>query len=503
MTGSDGAELTRIHDGRPLSLAALPIDPDASASIPVYVLRRARALPFALTEGRLQIVMADPADLRAVDELRLASEHPIDVVGGDPAGIDLALRDLEDVQVADGFEQDPASGRTSLRVLSGEPGGVELLDSLFARAATARASDLHLIPQPSGLVARMRIDGVMHDLVTLPLAHAAAVMGRLKVIGGIDISENRRPQDGRVTVPGGLGAPDRDARIATLPTVDGEGAVIRFFETVRNAPTLTTLGLSNSMQMALERILALRSGALLVTGPTGAGKSTTAHACLSDLSSPDISISTVEDPVEQKLAGAFQLQVSKRTGLTFPLALRAVLRADPDVVLVGEIRDRETAQIAIEAAQTGHVVLSTMHSSDAPGAIARLANMGVENYMIAAALNAVLAQRLARRLCEQCREPYTPSAEQLLALGLGGGQGTRLFRAVGCTRCSNGYRGRIGLFQLLPMTKEVTIAVSEGASVDGITIAAQGGGMRGLFEDGLEKALAGLTSVDEVRRVIV
>ena len=502
MPGPGEAGLTVLPGGPPINPAALEIELAAASSIPLHILRRARAHPFALEGDRLQILIADPGDLHAVDELRLASEHPIDVLAGEPDAIDRALDDLQEASAHDSFAPHPDPSRPSLRLQPGEPGGVELLDALFARAATARASDLHLIPEAGGLAARIRVDGVMHDLITLSLAQGAAVLGRLKVVGGLDIGENRRPQDGRVTVGLGNGEPDRDARIATLPTVGGEGAVIRFFEAVRVAPTLTALGLSNPMQMALERVLRLRSGALIVVGPTGAGKSTTAHACLSDLRTPDIAISTVEDPVEQKLEGAFQLQVSKRTGVTFPLALRAVLRADPDVVLVGEIRDQETAQIAIEAAQTGHIVLSTMHSPDAPGAIGRLANMGVEPYMIASAVNAVLAQRLARKLCEQCREAYTPPPEQLLALGVGNRDEVRLYRAAGCPRCSDGYRGRVGIFQLLTVTREVSEAISSGATAEMLETVAAETGMRTLFDDGLEKALLGLTSLDEVRRVI-
>jgi type II secretory ATPase GspE/PulE/Tfp pilus assembly ATPase PilB-like protein len=325
------------------------------------------------------------------------------------------------------------------------------------------------------------------------------VLARVKVLAKLDIAEHRRPQDGRITLRASSGR-TLDIRTAIIPGIEGEGAIMRLLDKSREAPTLTETGVSLEMQMKLEKVIAKGTGALLVTGPTGSGKSTTLYAALADLNRPEINIITVEDPVEYRVPGVFQVQVNRKVDLTFASALRSILRADPDVVMVGEIRDAETAKIATEAALTGHFVLSTLHTSDAPGAVSRLIEMGVEPFVVASSISAVLAQRLARRLCTECREAYRPSPEELDMLGLEAGP--TLYRAVGCNSCTRGYRGRIGLFQLLVADEELRSAAVAGASHDELVEIAERAGMKPMWDDGVAKVAAGITTVDELRRVL-
>ena len=343
----------------------------------------------------------------------------------------------------------------------------------------------------------------------IPTRLTAGVTTRLKVLAKLDIAERRKPQDGRITLNAAAAGRLLDIRVATLPTVEGEAVTMRLLDKSRSAPTLGELGLSDEMREQLASIVSRPTGALLVTGPTGSGKSTTLYAALAEISRPEINIITVEDPVEYRLAGINQVQINLRAGLTFASALRSILRSDPDVVMVGEIRDGETAKISIEAALTGHLVLSTLHTNDAPGAITRLNEMGVEPFITGAAVSAVLAQRLARKLCPHCAEPYTPSQQELLRLRVDGDVAAGLERGVfhrprGCARCAEtGYRGRIGIFQLLEMSERLEHLASERASREEIERAAHAEGMRSLWDDGVAKVAAGLTSVEELARVCV
>jgi type II secretory ATPase GspE/PulE/Tfp pilus assembly ATPase PilB-like protein len=328
----------------------------------------------------------------------------------------------------------------------------------------------------------------------------------VKVLAGLDIAEHRRPQDGRIAFDRPGGGEPLDVRVSLLPTVEGEGAVLRLLERSRRPPTLTEIGLPNAHQMRLERLIQNARGALLVTGPTGSGKSTTVYAALADVRTPDVNVVTVEDPVELRLPGAYQVEVNPRADVTFARALRSVLRSDPDVVMVGEIRDAETAAIAVQAALTGHFVLSTLHTSDAPGALVRLTDMGVEPYLTASAVTAVLAQRLARRLCEHCREAYEPDAAELVRLGFPAGAVERLpdtlYRPRGCDACHRGYRGRTGIFQLLVLDDELRALAGERAPAARIAAAAEASGMESLLADGLRKAGEGITSLQELRRAL-
>jgi type IV pilus assembly protein PilB len=325
------------------------------------------------------------------------------------------------------------------------------------------------------------------------------------VLAKLDIAEHRMPQDGRISVRARSTGRLFDIRIAVLPTVEGEGVIMRLLEKTRSAPTLTEIGLSNELQMKLEAVVFRPTGAFLVTGPTGSGKSTTIYAALCDALRPEINVITIEDPVEYRLPDVYQLQVNNRTGLTFATGLRAILRADPDLLMVGEIRDLETAKIALEAAMTGHAVYSTLHTNDAPGALTRLKDLGVEPSITASAITAVLAQRLVRRLCEECREPYASSTADLEYVGFTPAaieRGVTLYRGRGCVQCTKGYRGRTGVHQLMVMDDSIARLVTEGAGHQELVEAATASGMSTLWQDGLGKAALGVTTIEEITRVI-
>jgi len=386
---------------------------------------------------------------------------------------------------------------------------VRLVNSVIFQAAEDRASDIHVEPQEDCLLVRYRIDGVLHEVQRVPRRLASGVVTRLKVLAKLDIAERRRPQDGRISLNAVAAGRTLDIRVATLPTVEGEAVVMRLLDKSRQAPTLEELGMSEDMRARLRELIRRPTGALLVTGPTGSGKSTTLYGALAEINRPEINIITVEDPVEYRLVGVNQVQINPRAGLTFATALRSILRSDPDVVMVGEIRDGETAKISIEAALTGHLVLSTLHTNDAPGTLSRLNEMGVEPFLTGAAVSAVLAQRLARKLCTHCREAYAPSVDELLRARVSPdradlGAGAGFYRKVGCPRCNHtGYRGRIGVFQLLEMNEEIEALAVRKASRDEIERAAQRSGMQSLWDDGLAKVTAGLTSLEELARVVL
>jgi type IV pilus assembly protein PilB len=335
------------------------------------------------------------------------------------------------------------------------------------------------------------------------------VTTRLKVLARLDIAERRKPQDGRISLNAAAAGRTLDVRVATLPTVEGESIVMRLLDKSRRPPTLEELGFSDAMRARLSEIVARPTGALLVTGPTGSGKSSTLFAALNQINRAEINIITVEDPVEYRLPGINQVQINSRAGLTFAAALRSILRSDPDVVMVGEVRDGETAKIAIEAALTGHLVLSTLHTNDAPSALTRLREMGVEPFLVGAAVTGVLAQRLARKLCSSCCELYSPSLDELIAARVApdvaaASDGMAFYRKRGCPRCNEtGYRGRIGIFQLLVMTEELATLAARHATHEEIERAALDNGMRTLWDDGLAKVAAGLTSVEELARITV
>jgi type IV pilus assembly protein PilB len=386
---------------------------------------------------------------------------------------------------------------------------VRIVNSIMLQAAEDGASDVHFEAQEDGLVVRFRIDGVLHEMQRIPRRLSSGVTTRLKVLAKLDIAERRRPQDGRVSLRAAAAGRLLDIRVATLPTVSGETVVMRLLDKSKKAPTLEELGLSDQMRSTLSELVARPTGAILVTGPTGSGKSTTLYAALTQINRPEINIITVEDPVEYRLPGVNQVQINVRAGLTFASALRSILRSDPDVVMVGEVRDGETAKIAIEAALSGHLVLTTLHTNDAPSTINRLNEMGVEPFLTGSAVSAVLAQRLARKLCTHCCELYTPSVDELIEARISPevaalSDGTVLYRKRGCPRCNQtGFRGRIGIFQLLLMTEALNELAIGKAGRDEIEREAMAAGMRTLWDDGMAKVAAGLTSIEELARVTV
>jgi type IV pilus assembly protein PilB len=509
------ARMLAVRHHLPLvDLSAVGVAADAAQLIPVATLQRAVAVPYAFEEDVLKVAVADPGNLHAIDALRLASRHSLELTVASREDIVVELQRLSRAAEAVGTAlidvEEPEPEGDDLELDDGISDGplVRLVNALIFQAAEEGASDVHFEPQEDSLVVRFRIDGVLREVQRIPKRMAAGVTTRLKVLSKLDIAERRKPQDGRITLSTSAVGRMLDIRLATLPTVEGEKVVMRLLDKSRKAPTLAELGLSDDMRDALGRIIALPTGALLVTGPTGSGKSTTLYACLAQINRPEINIITVEDPVEYRLAGVNQVQINVRAGLTFASSLRSILRSDPDVVMVGEIRDVETAKISIEAALTGHFVLSTLHTNDAPSTITRLGEMGVEPFLTGAAVSAVLAQRLARKLCTHCCEAYTPSEAELLEARMSPEvarqtDGTVFYRKQGCPRCNHtGYRGRVGLYQLLTMTEEIAALAVRHASRDEIARAAMSAGMRTMWDDGLQKVAKGLTSVEELARVL-
>ena len=372
------------------------------------------------------------------------------------------------------------------------------MNSLLARAVGEGASDVHFEPQERALVVRIRVDGVLRELVSLPKQMQAPLTTRLKVIAGLDIAERRLPQDGRLAVK--IAAEPVDLRVAVVPTTFGEQVVLRILRRAAVGLGLSSLGMSDDTEHAFVRAVRQPYGAVVVCGPTGSGKTTTLYAALQLLNSPDRALMTIEDPVEQHIPGVVQVEVAPRGPLTFPLGLRTILRSDPDVLMVGEIRDEETAGIAVQAAMTGHLVLTTLHTHSASSAIVRLRDMGVESPLLASALNCIVAQRLARRLCPDCRIAYEPSAEERAAVAMGDHEGV-LYRPDGCVRCAGtGFRGRVALYEVMPVRGELRRLFA--ASTEEIFAAARTQGMTSLHEAGMRLCREGVSSVEEIRRVI-
>ena len=508
-----------------VDLALNGVDEDAARELPLHVLERIGAIPYAYKDGKLQIAVADPANLHGLDELRLATRHPLELGVASREDILLSIRKL--VRASEAFgarsavdeEQElialaEEQSQEDFADLEAEDGVsdvplVRLVNSILFQAAEDGASDIHFEPQEDALVVRFRIDGVLQEMQRIPKRLMPGVTTRLKVLAKLDIAERRKPQDGRISLNAAAAGRMLDVRVATLPTVEGESLVMRLLDKSKKPPTLEELGLSDAMRTKLSEIVARPTGALLVTGPTGSGKSTTLFAALNQISRPEINIITVEDPVEYRLPGINQVQINQRAGLTFAAALRSILRSDPDVVMVGEIRDGETAKISIEAALTGHLVLSTLHTNDAPSALTRLNEMGVEPFLTGAAVTGVLAQRLARKLCTHCCEIYQPSIDEMIAARVSpdvaaASDGMAFYRKKGCPRCNQtGYKGRVGIYQLLAMTEDLASLAARHASREEIERAALESDMRTLWDDGLAKVAAGLTSIEELARITV
>lgn len=491
-----------------VDLNEFEVDWGAANLIDAAHARRMRAVPIAFwDEGTLLVAVADPANLPALDEIELATGLRTKRAIAAAGEIDALLRQLSEAESAvaeieeDAISEEPGEAEiVELRDVAEEAPVVRLVNSVIADAVERGASDIHFEPTSGDMRVRLRVDGVVRDSTTIPRALVPGVVSRLKIMAELDISERRVPQDGRIGLT--VGGRHVDLRVATLPVARGEAVVLRVLDPGRALVKLDELGLDDADRELLERTLKLGHGAILATGPTGSGKTTTLYAALNLLNEPERTIVTIEDPVEYEIDGIKQVPVNVKAGLTFARGLRAIVRADPDVVMVGEIRDRETAQIAIEAALTGHLVLSTLHANDSATAAARLIDMGVEPFLVASSLECVIAQRLARRLCD-CKQPLRLTRKVLRENGFGQVGPIDAFAPGGCVRCAGtGFRGRVGIYEMLRFDDELRALVLERASADRIRRAARQSGLRTLREAALDKVRAGVTSLDEVLRAL-
>lgn len=492
-----------------VELADYAVDRSAVGFVPGAICRRYEVLPIGFRNGKLLLAIVNIADIFALDDVRTVSGIDVDVVVAERsdllAAIDRYYRadgELNDLSVA--LEEESAPEQAEQEAEENDAPIVRFVNLLVSQAIQDHASDIHIEPGEHELRVRYRIDGVLHEMQRAAKSIQNGVVSRLKIMSDIDIAERRRPQDGRMSVR--HGGATIDLRVATLPTVWGEKVVMRILDNSQAAVSITELDLLPVNAERYKRAYTRPHGMILVTGPTGSGKSTTLYATLHSIARPEVNVITVEDPVEFLMAGVNQVQVNPKAGLTFASALRSILRSDPDVVLLGEIRDHETAQIAIEASLTGHLVLSTLHTNDAPSAITRLTEMGVEPFLVGSALDCVVAQRLARRLCERCKEQYEPDAETFERLRfpvVGVEDAAVFYRSVGCSHCSNtGYRGRIAVQEVMTVTEEIERLAVDRSSSAIVGHAAMEQGMTRLRDDGWTKVQMGLTSIDELMRVV-
>jgi len=474
-------------------------EPDAAALylVPPAAVRRLDAVPVGFRDGSLLVAMANPSNVLALDDMTMLTDlrvEPIVVSREDLDALLTRLTRLDDEVVEDDEEEEEPDA--VLREGADDSPTVKLVRSILAQAIEHGASDVHFNPDEGDLMVRYRIDGMMSDATRIPRKQAARVISRIKILSDLDISERRLPQDGRTSLT--VGGRRIDIRVTIVPLVAGESAVLRVLDPGDGPMSFGQIGMSAANRATVEAALARSHGAILATGPTGSGKSTSLYAAVAIVAAPEKTLMTIEDPVEYRLSGVKQMQVNERAGLTFATGLRSIVRADPDIIMVGEMRDRESARIAIESALTGHLVMSTLHTNSAPAAAARLVDMGVEPYLVASAVECVIAQRLARRLCASCKKPTSvPGA----VVGVGDVT-VEVFDAVGCPRCrQQGYRGRLGLFEVMTVNDEIRSLIVQRAPAGEIARLAISQGMLTLHDDGLAKVRAGETSLAEVARV--
>jgi len=477
-------------------------EPDASllASVSAIFLRASKILPLERTGGVLRLAMAYPPDSYAAGAIALVTGCTVQRLAATATDIEAALDRL----LTQAEPQAPQAGLDAtstdlerLRDLASDAPVIRAVNQILAKAVDARASDIHIEPAASRLVLRYRIDGAMQEMEAPPARLHGAIVSRIKIMARLNIAERRLPQDGRMSAS--VRGTEIDFRVSTLPTVHGESVVIRVLDRDQVALDFSALGFDELALAELNRILALPFGILLVTGPTGSGKTTTLYAALKQLNTPDRKLMTIEDPVEYQLDGVNQVQVQPQIGLTFARALRSFLRQNPNIVMVGEIRDLETAQVAVQVALTGHMILSTLHTNDAATGVTRLLDMGVEDYLIVSTVNAILAQRLVRTLCTECREPYDFPVDLGARLGLMLDAPAIFFRPGACAACAGtGFRGRTTILEILPITDAIRRLVLSRAAAGDIRAAAIEGGMRTMLAHGLAKARAGITTIEEV-----
>ncbi len=487
-----------------VDLGDFTVDHSAASLISPDTARRYEAVPIAFAdEGTLLLATPDPANVLALDDIAMMTAlevRPVVASREELGALIARLGRLGDLTEA-GDEDEGSLAVGDVRDEADDAPIVKLVHSIIAEAVELGASDVHFAPNAGELAVQYRIDGVLAGTSGIPAKMARGVVSRVKIMANLDIAERRRPQDGRMTLA--IAGRTVDVRVVTLPLVGGESIVLRILDHSGGLIELDKLGLLDDAAASLRRALGRPYGSILATGPTGSGKTTTLYGSLALLNDGSRSIITIEDPVEYRVDGIKQMQVNARSGVTFASGLRAMVRADPDVIMVGEIRDQDTAQIATEAALTGHLVLSTLHTRDAPTALTRLVDMGIEPFLVASAIDCVVGQRLARMLCPACKVSVTARAEVLRESGYDADQDVECFEAVGCARCGKtGYRGRIGIYEVMDIGEDVRSLVMRRASADEVARAAVAGGMRRLRDDGLAKVKAGMTSLAEVARVV-
>lgn len=497
-------------------LATANVDHELIRKVPISFARRYRVLPLRYEEEAILCATTDPLETVALDDLRLLLGKPMKPVLttgvallaclnrvydeiASPAGAEKVMEDIAANQSLDQLAHELDEPQDLLDATDEAP-IIRLVNSVLFQAVRQRASDIHFESFERGLVVRYRIDGVLYPVLTPPKHLQASIIARLKIMAGLNIAEKRLPQDGRFAIR--TAGKDVDLRVSVLPTSHGERVVLRLLEKENRLLNLTEMGFAGERLSAIHQLIQLAHGIILVTGPTGSGKTTTLYAALSQINAPDKNIITVEDPVEYQLLGIGQMQVNPKINLSFAAGLRSILRQDPDVIMIGEIRDRETAEIAIHASLTGHLVFSTLHTNDAASAATRLIDMGIEPFLVASSVVAVLAQRLLRKICPDCKKPYQAGADELSRLELTATSPVTLYRGAGCAACSQtGYRGRTGIFELLILDDEVRRLIGTKADSSLIKQAAIAKGMVTLKQEGAEKVLLGQTTLEEVMRI--
>jgi type IV pilus assembly protein PilB len=499
-------QLARVVAGRYgldyIDLSVYELDMGAVNLLDMEAIRRYQAVPVGfLHDGAVLLAMADPTNVLTVDDVAMLTERKVRAAAASIEDLNILITRLsrveQSVEAIAEQQAEPDESELLVDEADGDAPVIKLVHSIIGEAVEHGASDIHIDPGEQDMKVLLRVDGVLAQAATLKRSMAASVISRVKIMAEMDISERRVPQDGRCALS--VAGRRVDVRVTTLPLVHGEGAYLRILDQGTTVRELESLGMQRTEQDRFAYAINRPNGAVLVTGPTGSGKSTTLYAALGAINDGARSILTIEDPVESRIAGVKQMQVAPKAGMTFASGLRAMLRADPDVIMVGEIRDRETAHIAVEAALTGHLVLSTLHTRDAPSALGRLIDMGIEPFLISSAIDCVVAQRLVRMLCPHCKQPSKAPEARLAEYGLHEGEA---FEPAGCPRCSlSGYRGRIGIYEVMTVGEEIRQFVLDRASVDEIAAAAERAGMRRMREDGIAKVRAGQTSIAEIERL--
>ena len=500
-----------------VDLSKVNIPPNVAQMVPKAVAEKYQIIPVKAVSDELYLAMADPMNFFAIEEVKRISRRRVIPMVSTAAAIDRAItvvygnegaaKAIEEMRressgSSDLDSADNTFSANQLDDVDGSAPAVRLVNSILERSITERASDIHMEPRETDLRVRMRIDGVLREIITVPKDLQSTVISRIKVMSAMNIAERRIPQDGRFNVR--MRNKDIDLRVSTLPTVYGEKVVMRLLDKSGTKLSKEVIGLVGKDLEKYEHMLRCRSGVILITGPTGSGKSTTMYTMIDDLNTPEVNLVTLEDPVEYNVDGINQVPINEKTGMTFASGLRSILRQDPDIIAVGEIRDGETAEIAMRAAITGHVVLSTIHTNDAVGTIERLNDIGVEPFLTSSALRGVIAQRLVRRVCTKCRRPYTPSEEELENLGAKNlPPDVKFYRGEGCADCGNrGYRGRIAVYEMLLVTRTIRALISSGAKREAIEAQLAKEGFVTLHANAVRLVLEGITTVDEVTRVI-